>query len=244
MFRNVAIVSLCESSKTDPKKWQREVVDRAARLDADNFPLEGDLAMCFGAHKDLCTIPPAALLETLKEVMQSNDPARSKQSVTNHAKQLAAAYTLLDPGTIIALKDGVRLEAWAEITRPYHYDAEEEWGIHRWGFRVLRRATDEERAAALTGPSLRPTMLLDRVALPADVARMRSVAAAERRVEEATRATAEAFAAEQDAEDAFAAALRALGAAQQLLAEKRAATAAARLALSQRRTERELAEIL
>lgn len=244
MSRNVAIVSLCESSKTDPKKWQREVVDRASRLDADNFPLEGELAMCFGAHKDLSTIPPGNLVDALKEVMLSNDGERNKQSVTNHAKQLASAYTLLDPGTVIGLKNGTRLEAWAEITRPYTYNPEEAWGIHRWGFRVLRRATDEERAAALVGTPLVQTILLDRVALPPDVACMRNVAAAGRRLEEAFRATADALAAEHDAEDAFAAALRALEAAQQLLAEKRAATAAARLALSQRRTECELAEVL
>jgi hypothetical protein len=272
--QKIPVVSPCEAGEVE--KWEREFTNYATSKDRDGFPLEGVFAMGFNCPLDLRTVDAEnrklRAFEAAREARREGGGQVKEGQISNQIPQLLAAFEAFKPGAIFAFKKGFVVEAFAEITAAYTYESDQAWGKHRWGYRVLRRATPEEAGPygipakgvkAAHAPMVK-TFYANYLALPADLPRLRSIAAAERFIAqkraaevdaEAEIARREAVVAEKQAivdekVRAFNAALRALEEAQAVRREARElvseakqareeAAAATRIAL----TQRELADL-
>lgn len=247
----LSVVAPCEN---DEETWRREFVAYAKRLDADDFPLEGEFAMGFSCPLDLST----ATLNRKEQMKTAARKERERKGVTvkdgevnSSVGSLLNAYTLLQPGTIFAFKRGLKVVAFAMITAPYRYDATQAWGKHRWSYRVLRKATvQEEGQTSIPRDGTRcaqaapvRTFNKDFIEMPADLPALvkagepkRHLMLADQKVAELREAVALAAEAAKTAAEALAAAQSAVEAAQAALAGQEARLATAM-------NERELAEL-
>jgi len=85
------------------------------------------------------------LIELMKKRQEGAGVEATYLSLRGRVRQLMTAHQLLKPGTRVWLKKGRKVFALAEITSPYRYAAEERWGWHSWGYKLIRPATEVER---------------------------------------------------------------------------------------------------
>jgi hypothetical protein len=110
----------------------------------------GEFGFCFDLRVDMDTHPPEAqLVDNMKGIQESAGVESTQRSRIGRVRQLTAAHRLLQPGTHFWMKKGRNVFALAEITSPYRYIPEQRWGWHSWSYRIIRRATDEERSVTM-----------------------------------------------------------------------------------------------
>lgn len=125
----------------DWKLYEKNITIR----NTDGTPSEGTIAVNYGVYHDLRTLTLGNFHENIFNASNEEGMTMSK------VKPLKDIYELLKPGLIVALKRGMRVFAWAEITSPYYYSPDtvyiqktgKEWA-HRWDYKILRMANNDE----------------------------------------------------------------------------------------------------
>jgi hypothetical protein len=151
---------------TSVQRWD-EFVASATACDATGFPLSGSFGIGYNCHVDLST---ATLADIARSVEEGN-PTDTANQVRIASGILRDAYAALQPNTLVALKKGLKIIAFARIVGPYRFDAShvdaKDTHPHRWNYEVVRKATAAEEDSH-TG-NFRLTFVADSVPMPADL---------------------------------------------------------------------------
>ena len=170
-----------------PEGMQEEFFDHATKTDSTGFPLEGKFGISFSCPIDISQVAAEKgcgeeMCTAINRVMKESNPSNSERSCQQRSRILYRAYKGLKPGTIVGLKSGFTLLAYMEITEGYHYVGHEAWGKHRWGYRILRKATREESAVVEVRHPIM-TYYDNFITLPADIKQLSLVRKAEARLD-------------------------------------------------------------
>ena len=120
---------------------------RATRFDAEGSPIEGVFGCSWAAKTDLRSSTEEQIKASIREACRAVGEEPSAARIKRDTKMLLTVYNTLKKGDVIALKKGINIIAFAEITSDYCYCPEERWGWHSWSYRVVRKATAADQPA-------------------------------------------------------------------------------------------------
>lgn len=148
--------------------WAARFLAYATECDADGFPLRGSFGVGYNCNIPLSADTPVA--DIAREI-ETNNPTYTPNQIRIKSQLLYGCFTALKQGTVVALKKGLTVIAFARIVSPYRYDPAHADALtthpHRWDYEVIRKATvSEERD--YTGNYCQ-TFVANSVPLPADL---------------------------------------------------------------------------
>ena len=110
--------------------------------DATGFPLKGSFGINFSCRMDLRTVAPAERKEAVKNAIISEDPGKTERSLNTSVSQMLGTYDSFHPGTLVALKKGTNVIAFARIVSEYRYEDAlfADNTPHRWDYEIIRKA--------------------------------------------------------------------------------------------------------
>jgi len=124
-----------------------EFARRATRLDAEGFPVEGFFGVSWAAHIDLRGATEAEIKAAMRQRAAAWGEQRSAATLHRDTQMLLQVFKTLKKGDIIALKKGITIVAFVELTSDYQFCSEERWGWHSWSYRLVRKATAADQPA-------------------------------------------------------------------------------------------------
>ena len=163
MATMIPVVSICEGK---PAIIKAEFTDKAITQDAEDFPITGTFGMSFKCGVNVAQTTEEEVVQSICE-NRATSPTPTRADIIS-AGQLIKACETLKRGVVFGMKAGFNLLAIAIITQEYTFSPEEAWGKHRWGYRVLRKATDAERTAIYARHPIK-TFYESFMAMPGDI---------------------------------------------------------------------------
>lgn len=130
---------------------KEEFIARATRLDATGFPEEGAVAVCWSADVHGISSTDEEIKAAIrKKAVEWNEP-RTEAKIKREVKALREICTTLKKGDIIALKAGITIIAFVQLTSDYQFCPEQKWGWHTWTYKLVRKATPADQPSNYRG---------------------------------------------------------------------------------------------